>query len=133
MHLEHLATRGFRNLDPIDLPLPARFVVLHGDNAQGKTNALEAIYLLATLKTVRARQTNELVRWGEPSAAVAGRVRHDGVSRQYRVDLARGSREVRLDGKKVSDLSEYFHGIRAIAFAPSDASIVTGEPKLRRQ
>ena len=50
MRLLHLGTRDFRNLAPVDLPTDARFVVLHGDNAQGKTNALEAVWLLATLK-----------------------------------------------------------------------------------
>ena len=49
MRLRRLATASFRNLAPLDLDLGAPFVVLHGANAQGKTNALEAVHVLATL------------------------------------------------------------------------------------
>src|SRR6478736_3550567 len=121
MRVLQLFADRFRNLEPLDLPLDgAAFVVLHGPNAQGKTNALEAVHLLATLKPLRGRKTRELVRFGEKSASVAGRVEHEGVARLHRVDLAPEGRTTSLDGKKVADLQEYFAGVRAIAFAPAD-------------
>jgi DNA replication and repair protein RecF len=132
MRLEHLAARAFRNLGPVDLDVGRRFVVVHGDNAQGKTNLVGAIYLLATLKPLRGHRTRDLVGWGQAESSVAGVVRHDGLARRYRIDLAEGARRVSLDGKAVHDLEQYFRGIRAIAFTPSDAEIVTGEPRLRR-
>lgn len=107
-------------------------MVLTGDNAQGKTNTLEAIYLLATLKPLRARRHRDLIRWGEDGCAVAGRVSHLGTTRRYRLDLAEGARTVSLDGERVSDLGQYFEGIRAIAFTPQDAAIVADEPRGRR-
>jgi len=132
LRLEHLALSGFRNLAPLDLSVDARFVVVHGQNAQGKTNLLEAVYLLSTLKPLRGRRSADLVGWQEERAAVSAVVRHDGLARRYRIDLG-ASRTVRLDGEVVRDLAPYFRGIRAIAFTPSDARIVSGEPRLRRR
>ena len=133
LQLTRLAARGFRNLEPFELDTDARFVVFHGENAQGKTNALEAVYLLATLKPLRGRRVRELIRWGEDEASVAGDVRVDGLVHPYRVDLGPKGRTALLDGKRVGDLSAYFHTIRAIAFTPRDERIVSGEPAGRRR
>lgn len=132
MRVVRLVAEQFRNLEPVDLPIDAQFVVLHGANAQGKTNALEIVHLLATLKPLRGRKVRELVRFGEKAASVGARVEHQGIERWHRVDLEPQSRKVSLDGKVVHDLGEYFASIRAIAFTPSDAEVVTGEPSRRR-
>jgi DNA replication and repair protein RecF len=131
MRAVRLATQGFRNLEAFDLDTNAQFVVFHGDNAQGKTNALEAVYWAATLKPLRGKRLKELVAWGTKGAHVALDVRHEGLLRRYRVDYA-GERQIRVDGKTPRDLSDYFSGVRAIAFAPSDGAIVEGEPSIRR-
>src|SRR5688500_15960722 len=132
MRVVRLVAERFRNLEPLDLPIEAQFVVLHGANAQGKTNALEVVHLLATLKPLRARKVRELVRFGEKTASVGARIEHRGIERWHRVDLEPQARKVSLDGKVVHELGEYFGSIRAIAFTPSDAEIVTGEPSRRR-
>lgn len=131
MRAVRLATRGFRNLEPFELETDASFVVFHGDNAQGKTNALEAVYWAATLKPLRGKRLRELVTWESDSAHVALDVVHEGLLRRFRVDYDK-EREIRVDGKTPRDLADYFSGVRAIAFAPSDASIVDGEPAIRR-
>ena len=132
MRLRRLVTERFRNLAPTDLEVDARFVVFHGPNAQGKTNALEAVHLLATLKPLRGRRVRELVAWQAQEASVAAWVSHAEITRQYRVDLGIDGRAARLDGKRVSDLQEYFAGIRAITFVPQDGGIISGEPSRRR-
>lgn len=133
MRLRHLAARDFRNLAPLDLDVGARFVVFHGQNAQGKTNALEAIWLLATLRPLRARTPRDLVRWGQTEGAVTGLVESDGIPRRYRVDLGGGTRRASVDGRPANDFAEYFAGIRAIAFTPQDVGIVAEEPLERRR
>ena len=132
MRLRRLVTEGFRNLEPSDLSVPAQFVVLTGPNAHGKTNTLEAIHVIASLKALRGRRIGQLVAWGSSEAAVAGWVEHHGIERHYRIDLTRTGRTTKLDGKRVSNLEEYFAGVRAIAFTPSDGQIVAGEPSRRR-
>jgi hypothetical protein len=100
VRLERLVVERFRNLEPADLAVGQPFVVLAGPNAQGKTNALEAIHLRATLKPLRSRRVKELVRFGERTAALAGWVAHRGAVRHYRVDLDGEGREARLDPRE---------------------------------
>ena len=133
MKLLRLAGSGFRNLEPLELSVEGQFVVLSGRNAQGKTNLLEAIYLLATLKPLRARRIRDVVRWGENEAAIGADAEQGGLVRKYRVTLAEGRRTATIDGKAVGPGDGYFEGIRAIAFAPSDLGIVTSEPARRRE
>ncbi len=132
MRLERLAATRFRNLHDFELHTDAQFVVLHGDNAQGKTNTLEAIWLVATLRGLRVRKHRDLVRWGDADSVVAADVKHDGIVRSFRVEVGGGQRKALLDGKAPSDLSDYFAGVRAIAFTPDDAGIVAAEPGRRR-
>lgn len=133
MRIRRLVAQGFRNLEPVDLNLDAPFVVFHGQNAQGKTNVLEAIHLLATLKPLKGRGRRELIQWGGNEAGVVGWVEAHGIDRQYRVKLTKSGRQAELDGKRVSDLNEYFAGIRCISFTPLDARIVSEGPLYRRQ
>jgi len=132
VRLTRLVVDRFRNLDPTDLTVDAPFVVLHGPNAQGKTNTLEAIHLLATLKPLRGRRVRDLVCWGEREAALAGWVTHQGLSRHYRVDLGPDGRTAKLDGKRPDDLADYFAGVRAITFTPADERVISGSPGRRR-
>lgn len=132
MRLERLVVDRFRNLDPLDLAVDASFVVLSGPNAQGKTNALEAVHLLATLKPLRGRRVRDLVRWGDKEAAIAGWVSHAGLTRHYRVDIGAEGRSAKVDGKRSEDLQDYFAGVRAITFTPSDERVVSGSPGWRR-
>lgn len=134
MRLVQLTARTFRNLEPVTLDTDAATVVLYGDNAQGKTNALEAVYTLATLKPLRGHRLKELVRWKEDEAQVGGRVHHPGDGeRALRVRFGRRRREVWVDGESTRALADYFEVLRVIAFTPSDAEIVTESPARRRQ
>ena len=132
MRLERLVAERFRNLNALDVDLNAPYVVLSGPNAQGKTNTLEAIHLLATLKPLRGRRVRELVRWGDREASLAGWVSHEGVTRHYRVDVGPEGRTAKLDGKRPDDLQDYFAGLRAITFTPADERVVSGSPGWRR-
>jgi DNA replication and repair protein RecF len=132
LRVTELHAQHFRNLEPVSLSVQGQFVVLYGPNAQGKTNALEAVHLLATLKPIRGHRLRELVQFGAPAARVSARVEHHHVERLLRVDLEASNRKVSLDSKPASDLGEYFASIRAITFTPGEGEIVSGEPARRR-
>ena len=132
MKLLRLSVRDWRNLPQVDLDTDSRFVVLWGDNAQGKTNLLEAVYALATLKSFRTRKNRELVRWDQDRAQVRGRIFDGHVERELTLDVTLKSRSATVDGKPPRVLREYFDGIRAVLFAPEDVAIVRGAPDLRR-
>lgn len=106
--------------------------VFWGDNGQGKTNLLEAVYLLATLKSFRGARPRDLIRKGQEAARVAGRLVAAGLPRECEVRLDKGGKRVRLDDKDPRGLPNYFGVIKAVAFVPSDLRLVDGPPDGRR-
>jgi DNA replication and repair protein RecF len=132
VRLLSLQLQDFRNLRQVALTPSARATIAVGQNGQGKTNLLEALYFLATLKPLRAGRLSELVRWGTRSTRVAGRFLLQGAEREISVEVAEGVRQAFVDGKKAASLEEYFGGVAVVAFTPDDLEVVKGGPEARR-
>lgn len=107
--------------------------MFHGDNGQGKTNLLEAIYVVAALRSFRTSRLADLIRFGEPHARLAAQVERDGLERRYELVIEPRSRRVRLDGKAVRPLARYFGEFNVVLFAPEDLQIPRGAPADRRR
>jgi DNA replication and repair protein RecF len=127
-----LHVQDFRNLGQVSLSPSPHATIAVGQNGQGKTNLLEALYFLATLKPLRAGRLSELVRWGAPSARVTGRFLLKGAEREISVEVAGGVRQSFVDGKKAPSLEDYFGGVSVVAFTPDDLEVVKGGPDSRR-
>lgn len=141
MRLTSLSLRDFRNLEAVDLELPPGINVFHGDNGQGKTNLLEAVYLLATLKSFRNAKNKDLIRFereglGTKTAAecavIKGRLLTGSLPRDYQVTVDGKGKRIRVDGKDPRGLPNYFKGIKAVSFTPNDLRMVDGGPEGRR-
>ncbi len=104
-----------------------------GDNGQGKTNLLEAIYVVAALRSFRTARLADLVAFGREGATIGARVVKDELERVYELELAPGSRKVRLDGKAVRPLARYFGGFNVVVFTPEDLALPRGAPADRRR
>jgi len=133
LRLAALSLRDFRNLAEVEIRPSPRATILVGDNGQGKTNLLEAIHFLATLKPIRASRLAELVRFGAGSAQVAGDFEGPGGIRRVAVRIEAGGRTAFLDGKPQERLDEYFEGLAAVCFSPDDLALVKGGPEGRRR
>ncbi|HKA86285.1 MAG TPA: DNA replication/repair protein RecF [Haliangiales bacterium] len=133
MFLRTLRLQNLRNLEPATFVPEARFTVLWGDNGQGKTNFLEAIYLVATLRSFRTTHLPNLVAWGAEEAHVAAEADRGGLERRYDVILRPGKKQVLLDGKTPQSLGEYFGGMNVVTFAPEDLRVLRGTPSGRRR
>lgn len=133
MKLVSLQVRDFRNLAAVDLEPSPRATILLGENGQGKTNLLEAIFFLATLKPLRAARLQELVRFGADRAQVAGGFDGPGGVRRPAVTVQAGGRTAFLDGKPQERLDSYFEGLAAVCFSPDDLLLVKGGPEGRRR
>jgi DNA replication and repair protein RecF len=127
-----LQVQDFRNLPQVQLSPSAHATIAVGQNGQGKTNLLEALYFLATLKPLRAGRLSELVRWGSQGARVTGRFLLKGAEREISVEVGGGTRQAFVDGKKAASLEEYFGGVSVVAFTPDDLEVVKGGPDARR-
>jgi DNA replication and repair protein RecF len=133
VRLATLDISHFRNLARVTLAPSPRATVFVGQNGQGKTNLLEAVYFLCTLKPLRAGRLAELVRFGEQRAAVAGDFDGPGGLRRVAVTVGAEGRIALLDGKPQERLDAYFEGLAAVCFAPDDLLVVKGGPEGRRR
>lgn len=133
MLLRALQVLQFRNLAETTLAPSPGFNVFAGDNGQGKTNLLEAVYLAGTLRSFRTAHAAEMIRFGEQQAAVRARVERGGLERLYEVQLTPRRRQARLDGKVPRVLAEYFGDFNVVLFAPEDLRVPRGSPAGRRR
>lgn len=133
MRIAALAAEGARNLAPLQLVPGPRFNVFAGDNGQGKTNLLEVVYVLATLRSFRTSRLADLIRRDAPRATLAARVVKDDLERKYQVTVEPGHRTVTLDGKTPRPLARYFGAFNVVLFAPEDLQIARGSPAERRR
>lgn len=130
MLLRQLTIRDFRNLVSLDLEIPKSGVVIIGENGQGKTNLLEAIYYLVLFRSMRGARDRELVRFGQPGFFVAG----DADSRvQTGYQLSGRKKKVTVDGTEVVRLGDAVGRFVAIPFSPDDREMISGGPALRRR
>jgi len=136
VRLLSLHLRDFRNVAAADIEPSARATVLVGPNGQGKTNLLEAVFFLATLKPLRATRLAELVRFGAERARVEGDFDGPGGTRRVSVEVGSAGRTAFLDEKPLASteqLDDYFEGKAAVCFSPDDLLLVKGGPELRRR
>jgi DNA replication and repair protein RecF len=135
LHLSAIAIRDYRNLASVDLELPPTGAVLIGDNGQGKTNFLEAVYYLQLLRAMRGTRDQDLVRFGVDAFHVGATITHTSGARTIGVGFERISRKrrIRIDGVVVDRSSDAVGGLPSVMFSPSDVALITGEPAERRR
>lgn len=133
MVLERVEATGFRNLEDQAVRFHPRFNLIQGENAQGKTNLLEAIVVLSTLRSFRARRVEELLRFGVERARLRGDVLDGGESSELEVQLRRGGRRSLLSGKAVRVVERYLERFPTVLFWPEELSIPRGSPTERRR
>ncbi len=132
MHLKQLSLLSFRNLEDGMLAFEPHFNVIMGRNGQGKTNLLEAIYWLSSLRPARTSRLKELVRFGENAMRVEGMVEAEGLTHRLAIGVEKGERLLQREGKACS-MREYFGVLSAILFMPDDVSLIGGPPEQRRR
>ncbi len=144
MYLAELRLINFRNYARLEASFSPGLIVLHGANAQGKTNFLEAVAYLATARSPHASADRELVHFGAreeglPFAHVEGRVQRADGLHHVRVSVTLGEQEGRrtqkavvFDGRRLP-LLEYIGEVAVIQFLPEDISLIVSSPAVRRR
>jgi len=133
MRLNKLAIADFRNIASAGIKPGAHFNLLYGMNAQGKTNLLEAIYLLGSPRSFRHARLQELVRHGAQTAQVQGDVQSGGICSRVRLTLETVGRRVEIDGKGIQRASDLHGRLNAVVFSPDDTGMVKQGPDTRRR
>lgn len=128
-----ITTARFRNLADQRVD-PGPFLnVVAGDNAQGKTNFLEAVLVLGWLRSFRTARIGDLVRFGEQRALLRATVDSGELQHDLKLELRPGGRRVWVDGKTVRSGTDYVGTLRAVLFTPEDLQVPRGSPGERRR
>lgn len=132
VHLSHLRLRDFRNYARLDLEFSPGLHLFLGNNAQGKTNILEAVYLLATLRSFRGVAGAQMVRHGQAGYFVGARVTAQS-PHEIKLYWSAKARQLSLDSQPVRRLSDFLGRFRAVAFCSEDTQLVKGPASRRRR
>ena len=132
VHLAHLRLRDFRNYVRLDVDFAPGFHLLLGDNAQGKTNILEAVYLMATLRSFRGVGGAQMVRHEAKGYFIGGKVVGQG-GREMKIYWSARERKIALDGQPVKRFGDFLGTLRAVVFCTEDLQLVKGTARTRRR
>ncbi|WP_208560522.1 DNA replication/repair protein RecF [Marinilactibacillus kalidii] len=133
MYLKDLQLRGYRNYDQAEAVFSQNINVFLGENAQGKTNMMESIYLLAMARSHRTANDKELIGWDQEFAKVTGRIEKTQGGFPLEIVLSKKGKKAKLNHLEQKKLSAYIGHLNVILFAPEDLSLVKGSPSVRRK
>lgn len=133
MILRSITLRNFRAYKTQNLSFHNKFNLIYGNNAQGKTNLLEAIYYLCTFRPFKQLKNEEIITFGESSGGIKGEIESETGLNEVHIYIAKGKKTVRLNGKLVYSLSKYVGRFNVVLFLPEDLRIIKGSPSVRRQ
>lgn len=133
--LTRLVARDFRNFTQLDMSVPARGVVIVGDNGHGKTNLLEAAAYLSLLRSMRGARDGDMIRFGAPALFVRAELTAPTAAFAVSVGYERATRKKKatLDGVEQSRLTSALGALPSVGFSPADVSLVAGSPGERRR
>jgi DNA replication and repair protein RecF len=123
----------FRNLQQQKVHLHPRFNLLLGPNGQGKTNFLEAVGYLGTLRSFRSAGRNEMIQRGESMCRVSGEVITGNLKKNLAFSLNRKERVQFMDNQRISSPESYLQTVKTVHFIPEDVNLVSGSPSWRRR
>ena len=134
MFIESIELSDYRNYSHLHIDFHKGTNVLYGDNAQGKTNILEAVYVCSTTKSHRGSKDKEMIRFGADESHIKMMVRRDGIP--YRIDMhlkKNKAKGVAVNGVPIKKASELFGIVNVIFFSPEDLNIIKNGPAERRR
>ena len=133
MILKHLALHQYRNYDHVELSTDHNVNIIIGPNAQGKTNLLEAIFVLALTKSHRTTKDREMIRWHEKEALLQGEIEKKYGTSKLDLFITQQGKKAKINGLEQKKLSNFIGTMNVVMFAPEDLDIVKGSPGIRRR
>ncbi len=134
MIIKSLELANFRNYETLDIHFDKGTNILYGDNAQGKTNILEAIYVSATTKSHKGSKDKEIIHFDKEEAHIRTYLEKEDV--EYKVDMhlrKSKSKGIAIDGKKIKKAADLMGLLNVVFFSPEDLAIIKDGPSERRR
>jgi DNA replication and repair protein RecF len=132
MWISNIKIKDFRNYDEQEINLHENVNVFVGENAQGKTNIIESVFLCSMGKSFRAKKDNELIKFGKDKALIEIEFEKSDRNGKIKIEIA-DKKQIYLNGIKLKKLSELLGNINVVIFTPDDIEILKGDPQKRRR
>ena len=129
MKITNLKLVNYRNYDQININFSNNINIIYGNNGTGKSNLIEAIYLLSLTKSFRTLDDKNLIKNNTNTALVKGIIDN----KVYFIELSNSLKKVFIDNKKINKISDYISKVNIILFNPLDTKILTDSPNARRK
>ncbi|HWL24745.1 MAG TPA: DNA replication/repair protein RecF [Ureibacillus sp.] len=133
MIIERLHLTNYRNYESLKLDFSPKINVFIGENAQGKTNVMESIYVLAMAKSHRTSNDKELIRWESDYGKIEGDVQNRYGNFPMELSITKKGKKGKVNHLEQPKLSNYIGQMNVVMFAPEDLNVVKGSPQVRRR
>lgn len=133
MYINNIKLRNFRNYSYLNIELKNGMNILLGNNGEGKTNLLEAIYLLSTTRSHRNDDNKEMIAFNQQFAAVEGIIESNNSSDKLGIVIQKNGKTLLLNNHPVKKNSEFIGKANAVLFSPTDMNLFNDSPKIRRR
>lgn len=132
MNLKRLKLLNFRNYKELDLEFSPCVNIFIGENGAGKTNILEAIYVLSLTKSNRYGVATDLIKTDAEETSIIGEVEYDNYLKQYQIVINKFAKKVFINKQEIKRITDYISNFCVTAFMPNDIDIIKGTPSIRR-
>ena len=132
MKIDSLSLMNFRNYETLNISF-GNLNIIYGLNGSGKTNIVEAIYMLALTKSFRINNDKIMIKKGKIKAKIKGNVLKKNDENEFGVEISNDGKIVTINGEKQDKVSDYVSRINVILFNPSDTRLIDDAPSERRK
>lgn len=133
MKIKNLNLRNYRNYKKLDIEFSPGLNIFIGKNAQGKSNILESIFVLALTKSYMNIKDENLIKRGEEFSSLKAVFFNDIVEEQLEVSISKNSKKLKLNHYEVKCYSDYISRVKALVFSPYNVNFVKDGPNIRRK
>ena len=132
MQISSLKLLNFRNYESLELKFSPKVNLIYGKNGMGKTNIVEAIYMLGLTKTFRSNNDDVVIKKGKNIAKIEGMIQ-DKILNNYKIIINNAGKRIKIDNNKIAKISDYITKVNIILFNPDDLKMIKDTPSIRRK
>ena len=133
MNIKNLKLRNYRNYDELDIELSPGLNIFIGDNAQGKSNILESIFVLALTKSYMNVKEQNLIKDGKDYSLVKSLVDFGNIENNFEVSFTSTSKKIKINKNEIRKYSDYVSRMKVLIFSPYNVNFVKDGPNIRRK
>lgn len=133
MRLNKLELAHYRNYESLSFSFPKNLNIFLGENAQGKTNLLESIYVLAMTRSHRTNNEKDFIQWGADFARLNGEIQRNARPVELEMSISNKGKRTKINRLEQKKLSDYLGELNVVLFAPEDLYLIKGAPQMRRR